>query len=236
MSKSKVAQSEQLSMVIDPHRHLSHFGAEGRACPEGPRGRSPRSAPVAPGSAAAHNACLDQMPGGPLGEPTQQLRSVHILPSTRQQLLDLQGRGHPFEFGAQIVEKQQLDVHDRWQSVAGPRLLTITILITINRNGNFVALYGGDRSDLLEPFNPNPVRQLHDHGLAIGQLGEATVPPLGIPYGCIPMFFGADVDTIPRVVRSAPVRFSLACATLAPAAASRLPRSPSQYLPLAAPL
>ena len=93
MSKSKVAPSEQLSMVIDPHRHLSHFGAEGRACPEGPRGRSPRSAPVAPGSAAAHNACLDQMPGGPLGEPTQQLRSVHILPSTRQQLLDLQGRG-----------------------------------------------------------------------------------------------------------------------------------------------
>ena len=128
MSKSKVAPSEQLSMVIDPHRHLSHFGAEGRACPEGPRGRSPRSAPVAPGSAAAHNACLDQMPGGPLGEPTQQLRSVHILPSTRQQLLDLQGRGHPFEFGAQIVEKQQLDVHDRWQSVAGPRLLTITTL------------------------------------------------------------------------------------------------------------
>ena len=59
------------------------------------------------------------MPGGPLGEPTQQLRSVHILPSTRQQLLDLQGRGHPFEFGAQIVEKQQLDVHDRQQSVAG---------------------------------------------------------------------------------------------------------------------
>ena len=113
MSKSKVAPSEQLSMVIDPHRHLSHFGAEGRACPEGPRGRSPRSAPVAPGSSAAHNACLDQMPGGPLGEPTQQLRSVHILPSTRQQLLDLQGWGHPFEFGAQIVEKQQLDVHDR---------------------------------------------------------------------------------------------------------------------------
>ena len=110
MSKSKVAPSEQLSMVIDPHRHLSHFGAEGRACPEGPRGRSPRSAPVAPGSAAAHNACLDQMPGGPLGEPTQQLRSVHILPYTRQQLLDLQGRGHPFAFGAQIVEKQQLDV------------------------------------------------------------------------------------------------------------------------------
>ena len=36
MSKSKVAPSEQLSMVIDPHRHLSHFGAEGRACPEGP--------------------------------------------------------------------------------------------------------------------------------------------------------------------------------------------------------
>ena len=28
MSKSKVAPSEQLSMVIDPHRHLSHFGAE----------------------------------------------------------------------------------------------------------------------------------------------------------------------------------------------------------------
>ena len=36
MSKSKVAPSEQLSMVIDPHRHLSHFGAEGRACPEVP--------------------------------------------------------------------------------------------------------------------------------------------------------------------------------------------------------
>ena len=29
MSRSKVAPSEQLSMVIDPHRHLSHFGAEG---------------------------------------------------------------------------------------------------------------------------------------------------------------------------------------------------------------
>ena len=57
MSKSKVAPSEQLSMVTDPHRHLSHFRAEGRACPEGPRGRSPRSSPVAPGSAAAHNAC-----------------------------------------------------------------------------------------------------------------------------------------------------------------------------------
>ena len=127
MSKSKVAPSEQLSMVIDPHRHLSHFGAEGRACAEGPRGRSPRSAPVAPGSAAAHNACLDQMPGGPLGEPTQQLRSVHILPSTRQQLLDLQGRGHPFEFGAQIVEKQQLDVYDRQQSVDGPRLVVIRV-------------------------------------------------------------------------------------------------------------
>ena len=41
MSKSNgfVAPSEQLSMVIDPHRwsrHLSHFGAEGRAYPEVP--------------------------------------------------------------------------------------------------------------------------------------------------------------------------------------------------------
>ena len=43
MSKSKVAPSDQLSMVIDPHRHLSHFGAEGRACPEGPpRPKSPK--------------------------------------------------------------------------------------------------------------------------------------------------------------------------------------------------
>ena len=41
MSKSKVAPSEQLSMVIDPHRHLSHFGAGGRACPEVPEALRP---------------------------------------------------------------------------------------------------------------------------------------------------------------------------------------------------
>ena len=41
MSKSKVAPSEQLSMVIDLHRHLSHFGAEGRACPEVPEALRP---------------------------------------------------------------------------------------------------------------------------------------------------------------------------------------------------
>ena len=48
MSKSKVAPSEQLSMVIDLHRHLSHFGAEGRASGssvEFPRCR-PRHAPA----------------------------------------------------------------------------------------------------------------------------------------------------------------------------------------------
>ena len=137
MSKSKVAPSEQLSMVIDPHRHLSHFGAEGRACPEGPRGRSPRSAPVAPGSAAAHNACLDQMPGGPLGEPTQQLRSVHILPSTRQQLLDLQGRGHPFEFGARRAGARRLGLR-RWLDDESPARAFEHIAATTNRELAFL--------------------------------------------------------------------------------------------------
>ena len=51
MSKSKVAPSEQLSMVIDPHRYLSHFGAEGRACPERPpRPKSPKRSGGLPGA------------------------------------------------------------------------------------------------------------------------------------------------------------------------------------------
>ena len=79
MSKSKVAPSEQLSMVIDPHRHLSHLGAEGRACPEGPP--RPKSSKRSGGSLSVR-ICSPQAPHS-VAALVAECGEFHIGPASR---------------------------------------------------------------------------------------------------------------------------------------------------------
>ena len=68
-------------------------------------------------------------------------------------------------------------------------------------NGDLVFQHPPDRTDLLEPFDLDPVRQLDDLRPTVEQILEATLPPARVPNMGVPVLIGARVDTIGNIRR-----------------------------------
>ena len=63
-------------------------------------------------------------------------------------------------------------------------------------DSDLVASHPGYRTDLLEPLDLDPVRQLHDHRPTVVQILEAALPPARAPHVRIPMLLRTGIDSV----------------------------------------